>query len=189
VRPWWCALVLLPCLASLCSGQTLGDAAQQEHARREKLGKTGGPSRTLTDDDLAAGKSKTAKPDATPPAPTEDEDALAPDRDAELPATHIQAETEVTASSEGKEEYWRGRAAQAKNRLAVAQQRYDSLQRQIHFGQPERYNQNGQRVIYSIYQMKEKADAAEAELHAAEQSLEDLYTDARRAGALPGWLR
>jgi hypothetical protein len=188
VRSWWCALGLLPCLASLCSGQSLGDAAQKERARREKVGKTGAPARTLTDDDLAAGKSKAAKPVETPPASTEDEDVEAPDRDAELPVTHVLVETEESAPSAG-EAYWRGRAAQAKNRLAVAQQRYDSLQRQIHFGQPGRYNQNGQRVIYSIYQMKEKADAAEAELHAAEQALEDLYTDARRAGALPGWLR
>jgi len=37
--------------------------------------------------------------------------------------------------------------------------------------------------------MKDKADAAEAELRAAEKALEDLFEDARHAGALPGWPR
>jgi hypothetical protein len=44
-------------------------------------------------------------------------------------------------------------------------------------------------VIDSIYQMKEKADAADVELQAARKALEDQYDAARRARALPGWLR
>lgn len=87
------------------------------------------------------------------------------------------------------EAYWHGRLEAAKARIAEARYRFDRLQRMIVIGQPMQTDSRGGHVIYSIYQMKEKADAAEAELGAAGKALEDLYTEARRAGALPGWLR
>jgi hypothetical protein len=73
--------------------------------------------------------------------------------------------------------------------VEAAQRRRDALQRMIIIGQPARYDANGQRVIYSSQQMKEKADAADAALATAQADLEKLLDEGRHAGALPGWLR
>jgi hypothetical protein len=51
------------------------------------------------------------------------------------------------------------------------------------------YDANGLRVIYSQQQMKVMADAAQIHIEAARKDLDDLLDQARRAGALPGWLR
>ena len=59
----------------------------------------------------------------------------------------------------------------------------------IRFGQTGSYDTNGRRVIYSIHQMKAIADAAAAELAAAQAALEGVLEEGRRAGAQPGWLR
>jgi hypothetical protein len=50
-------------------------------------------------------------------------------------------------------------------------------------------DENGRRVIYSNQQLKAKADQAQAELAAAQGAMESLLDEARRKGALPGWLR
>ena len=87
------------------------------------------------------------------------------------------------------EQFWRGRSAQARVRLEAAQSQYDRLQRAIRMGQPAMYDGNGQRVQYSAQDLKAMADAAEAELAAAQAGLDAVLEEGRRAGALPGWLR
>lgn len=184
-------LGLVLCLPSVGVGQSLGTAAQKEHERREKVEKAGGPARTVKDEDLASNRGKVANQAQPPLAPApEGEGEDTPDGEPAIPVTHYLGEGSVTAPPAGNnEEFWRGRVAAARGRIATAQRTSDSLQRQIRFGQPAHYNESGQRVIYSIYQMKAKADAAEAELKAAEKAIEDLYAEARHEGALPGWLR
>jgi hypothetical protein len=179
-----CTLVL----STPAAAQSLGDAARKERDRRDRIERTRAPSRTLTDEDLASNKGTLANSTETAPAPPEDgEDGEASVGEAfPVPTSLRLPEGPQTANGE---EYWRGRVAQARGRIAEARMRHESLQRQIRFGQPELHDRNGQRVIYSIHQMKQRADAAEAELRSAEAALEDLFVEARRAGALPGWLR
>lgn len=188
----WFALVSLLALAQLAGAQSLGDAARKEGERREGLRKAGASARTLTDADLASTKAAAANDTSASEGdsaenPDEPEPASAQES-RPVSRTSSQAGSEAVAPARG-EGYWRGRVTEARVRIAAARRRYDSLQRMIAIGQPAQYNKNGQRVIYSIYQMKEIADAAEAELRAAEKALEDLYDEARHAGALPGWLR
>ena len=167
-------LVLLPAMAG---GQSLGSAAAKERDRREKLRTTGKTSRPLTEDDLANTKGQLANDPNAPPA------ASPPSR----PATADPVETEDARAD--VEEYWRGRVAEARARLREAQEAHDYMQRVIRLGQPEMRDKNGRIVIYSNQQLKAKADAAEAALAAAKAALESLVEDARRKGALPGWLR
>src|SRR5262245_30264295 len=178
-------------LPALAAPQSLGDAARKERERREAVEKNTPPVRTVTDEDLAANKGEVAnRPEPARVEPPQDDEGRNPD----LPPDSVKPLYPITAERKGApqespEDYWRGRVAAAQERIARAEGRHMSLQRQIHFGQPRRYNENGQVVIYSQQTMKERADAAEAELLAAKQALEDLYDEARRAGALPGWLR
>jgi hypothetical protein len=182
--PWGLALCLLA-LPTLVLGQSLGDVARKERDRREKAGKTGVATRTLSEADLATTKGQLANdPGAADPAAAEEEGESP--RRSEAARSSVAAEPSTAPSQEA---YWRERAGQARSRVAAADRRYNTLQRMIQYGQPLMYDKNGRRVIYSVHTMKSRADEAEAELRAAEKALEELADEARRAGALPGWLR
>lgn len=169
------ALALGGASRGLADSDPLAEAAKKEQERRQKLKKAGAVERTFTEEDLAHTKGKLANEptggtpgDATPVGGKKLADPERPDT---------------------KEQYWRTRAAAARARVEGAQRRRDALQRMIIIGQPARYDANGQRVIYSSQQMKEKADAADAALATAQADLEKLLDEGRHAGALPGWLR
>jgi len=183
---FWGAVACLVALPALAGGQSLGDAAKKERERRDKLRQAGSSARTLTQEDLATTKARLANDPNQPVAGEKGEASKQPAR--ESPGGR-NADGPEAASPKGGEEYWRGRVAQARGRVAAAQRRYDAFQRMIRLGQPGAYDENGNRVIYSIYQMKEKADAAAAELASAQAALENVLEEGRRAGAQPGWLR
>jgi hypothetical protein len=177
------ALCLLA-LPALAVGQSLGEVARKERERREKLEKEGKAARTLTEEDLASAKGGLAnEPD---PSAGETEEPQRTPRPSKARASRGRSAAPAAAS---QEEYWRGRVGQARNRVEQAERRYRSLDRMIRIGQPARYDENGKRVIHSQQRMKAMADEAEADLRDAEKALEDLLEEARKAGALPGWLR
>jgi hypothetical protein len=180
---WSLALCLLA-IPGLALGQSLGDVARKERQRRERPGENVPVSRTLTEDDLATTRGRLANDPGEPVAGTQEVQETS--RSAESPAPVVAA---ASPSPTSQEAYWRGRARQARDRVAAADRRYRSLLRMIQYGQPLMFDANGRRVIDSAQAMKARADRAESELHAAEKALENLADEARRAGALPGWLR
>jgi hypothetical protein len=181
----WFTLV---CLLAVAAGQSLGDAAKKEDARREKVRQAGGSARTFTQDDLSTTPGRLAN---DPNAPAANGDTAAPAaKPSPAPGSpRSPRRSPVEAPAEGTEDYWRGRATAARTRVDMARYRHEELQRMIHLGQPETHDQNGRRVMYSPQQLKAQADAAATELSAAEKALENLLDEARRSGALPGWLR
>lgn len=176
----WGVLAAIASLAGFIEAQSLGDAARKERERREKARGSGAAARTITEEDLAANKGALANDPRERPAARADA--------AETPAKPEPARAQPSPEKRG-EEYWRSRVAQARSRLDTAQRRRDEFRMAVQWGQAEQYDENGKRVIHSIYKMKELADAADRELAAARPALEDLLEEARRAGALPGWLR
>jgi hypothetical protein len=176
-------VVVLPALAS---GQSLGDVAKKEQERREKLRRAGAATKTLTEEDLATTKGTLAN---DPNAPAAGDDAGASNAAAPSEAEGSAGGEDRQGASASGEDYWRGRLAQARARLRTAQGRHDFMQQVIRRGQPVMLDENGRRVIYSNQQLKAKADQAQAELAAAQGAMESLLDEARRKGALPGWLR
>jgi hypothetical protein len=180
-------LVFLMTLPALAAGQSLGDAAKKERERRTKVRESGAGAKTVTEEELAANKGKLANDPKAKPATAADVNPTPPDQGAaarprQAPAPAIPARDQ--------EQYWRARAAAARERVEVAEKRVLALERMIRFGQAAEYEAtNPAPNIVSIYRMKESADAAAAELTAAQANLEAVLTEARRAGALPGWLR
>jgi len=159
----------------------LGEAARQEREQRKK---TTTEVKVVTEDELASNKGQLANdPGVADPGPPPETRVAARPFEAEVPGIDI-----LTASMSA-EEFWRTQARRARNRLALAKRRYKAIERQIRIGQPAVYDQNGRRVINSVHAMKAWADEGEAEVRAAEKALADLREEARRAGALPGWLR
>jgi hypothetical protein len=181
----WCAAACLVALPAFAYGQSLGEAARKERERREKTREAGGSARTLTEEDLATTKGTLANDPKAPPATTAAPRTTGTTSGSGLAYSPIP----VGASPETREEYWRRRVAQAQARVEQARRRNDAFQLMIRFGQAGSYDANGRRVIYSIHQMKAMADAAAAELAAAQAALEGVLEDGRRSGAQPGWLR
>jgi len=183
----WVTGVCLIVLPVLAAGQSLGDAAKKEQARREKVQHAGGRAPAFTEEDLSS----------TPGRLANDPNELPVNSEAGAPAAETRPASAAGRSPlrpqagppETPEAYWRGRFRAASARVELARRQYDTLQRMIRFGQPARHDANGRVVIYSIHQLKAQADLAAAELAAAEKALESLLDEARRAGALPGWLR
>ncbi len=188
---WACIVAGLAILPALVAGQSLGDAAKKENDRRDKLRKAGVTSRTLTEEDLATTKGRLANDPREQTGTRADGDgtkreATASRRVVSAPDGALSGDSD---RSDEKEQYWRGRAAEARARVEDAQRRNDALERMIRLGQPAHYDANGRRVIYSTHQMKSMADAAAAELASAQAALENVLEEGRRAGAQPGWLR
>jgi hypothetical protein len=177
--------VCLVALPAFAGGQSLGEAARKERERREKTREASGSTRTLTEDDLATTKGTLANDPNAQPATA----VAPPSAGAANGSGPIRPATSAAPSPESQEAYWRRRVAQAQARVDQARRRHDSLQRMIHVGQGAMYDANGRQVIYSIHQMKTMADAAAADLGAAEAALERVQEEGRRSGAQPGWLR
>ena len=98
-------------------------------------------------------------------------------------------------SDEGKEPYWRGRANDRRAAIAEAEVRVSDLQKRLsalyldaeptNLRDPNRM----QTRQAEIAKVGDDLAAAQRELAAARKALTDLEEEARRAGALPGWLR
>jgi len=187
-------LLFLLAVPGLAGGQSLGEAARREREKREKRPKTETSARPLTEADLASTRGRLAN--ERDPAPADEPEASAaalPSPSSPNPAEAAGAETaaaeEEAAARALAERSWRARVASARTRVDIAQQRYDDYDRMIRIGQPAYYDAAGKRVLMSAQGLKALADEAQAELAEAKQALEDLLEAARRAGALPGWLR
>jgi hypothetical protein len=177
-------LVLAPALAA---PQSLGDAAKKEQERRDRLRQKGAPMRPLTEEDLATAKGTLANEPTAETAGSGEGETRAGGGGAATRGGLLEVANDAPARS--GEGYWRGRVARARARIAAAQRRLDALQLMIRFGQPAAYDENGKRVMYSVHQLKGKADQAAADLAAARQAVEDVLEEGRRAGAPPGWFR
>jgi hypothetical protein len=187
LRAGW-LLSILVVVPALAAGQSLGEAARKEQKRRDGLRQKGVHSRPLTEEDLATTKGTVANEPTQGAAASPDGEAAPANDGAAAPGTSL-LEVMGDASSQSGEAYWRGRAARTRARIREAERRHEALQLMIRFGQPAMYDENGKRVMYSVHQLKGKADQAAADLAAARQALEDLLEEGRRAGALPGWFR
>ncbi len=174
-----CAVLSLLLLPAVALPQSLGDAAKKEEERRQAARARGGSAAAVvTEKELKASKGETL---STPGGATRTGRPTTSTRDRSL-----DADAEQRAKSEAS---WRQRVAAARARVEAAQALYDALDRAIRLGQAGERDGNGQILIYSAQSMKAMADAAQAEVAAAKKALDDLLEEARRAGALPGWLR
>jgi hypothetical protein len=181
-------ILLLSLVPSWAVAQdSLADAAQKERQRREKAAQAGAHPKVLTEDDLAAAKGQVANAASTTasPAPA----LVAPAPGSQNRPTPVRPAANAAPDLGKNEAYWRGRHAAAKARLDGAQKRWFAMERVIHGGQPMQYDASGRLVMYANSALKQMADQAEAELNAARKAMDDLEEEARKAGALPGWVR
>jgi hypothetical protein len=104
------------------------------------------------------------------------------------------SEPEGGGSPEGAEEYWRGEARRLHERVAQIKEAIARLEAENRKLESDFYSWDDgayrDRVIKPAWdKAREDLASAKKDLPVAEKDLEDLPERARRAGALPGWLR
>ena len=184
-------LALLLAFGPAAWGQSLGEVARKEKERRQKAGPTGP---AFTDDDLRgygegdpAAKGKAGAPDKSTASGKASGDKAAKDGAAR------------GGEGAGDETYWRSRAKAARAAVEAAAARVAQAEAAAQ-GAPAgiRQPQPGDVLTQVPPPVVTDADhraaetalaAARRELERAKKALADLEDEARRKGALPGWLR
>lgn len=98
------------------------------------------------------------------------------------------------APAEGTEEYWRGETRRLRDRVAALKETITRLENDTKKLEGDFYSWDDgayrDRVIKPAWdKAREELATARKELPVAEKDLADLPDRARRAGALPGWIR
>jgi hypothetical protein len=176
-------LALLPAPAS---AQSLGAAARKEEERRQKNKEKGVKAPLFDDSKISKKEPPSPSPAASPGTTT----AAAPSK---APATAAATESSLDdAEAEQRrkqEEMWRGRMTAARARRDETKKAYDYLNSLV-LGPGEYYvDDKGQVIVRDVEQLRQMITEAKAQWDAAEKAIGDLEDSARRAGALPGWLR
>jgi hypothetical protein len=172
-------------IVSGTNGQAFSDVVRA--ASEAKIRKEPKPSVAITNDNLVTdpkkGRLTTVAPRSVPPAPA---------GKALVGATPTPAPPAVP--SEGSEAEWRERARAARRQVEEGKARVYQLEGDAAALEKDFYRwDDGQYrdgVIKPAWEKKKKElEEARKELAAAEKDLADLPELARKAGALPGWIR
>jgi hypothetical protein len=177
-----CLPLVLALLPAPGSAQSLGAAARKEEERRQK-NKEKGVKAPLFDD------ARIAKKEPASPAP-----AASPGTAAAAPAAPADSNESSLGDAEEEqrrqqEAMWRSRMTAARARRDEAKKRYDYLN-SLFLGPNEYFvDDKGKVLVRDIDHLRQLIAQAKTEWDAAEKAIVDLEDSARRAGALPGWLR
>jgi hypothetical protein len=180
--------------AGLASAQSLGEIAEKEKQRRKAAEEKRGKARTLTNDDLARTKGRLANdPGAAVPASPAPSAAPAP-ADARSGVYRRAASEEDAGTPEGArdEVYWRNQARQRRAEVARLTQVVayaESLANAMAYGAPRLSDDGLTDWQAKRAQVLRDLETARQQLKQAQQALAGLEDEARRAGALPAWVR
>ena len=195
-RPFAVLIAAVVCLAGVvparAMGQSLADAARAEEARRQKNHEKGVKAEVVDDKALAAasGKAGTLNVVGTPGKTPATVESSGTGSGTEPAGSAAATPPAGAATRDGRgESYWRARVREAEAELAEAQAAYDELASMSLVSGEVYQDANGKTVIHSLGELRAMTARAKAERDAAKKALEDVHEDARRSGALPGWLR
>lgn len=178
--------LFIAAMGSMLYAQSLADLAKQEKERRKEVQ----DAKVITGEDAARYRTQTTEPAAEQPAVRE-----APEKNGSAekakPGT---ADPDEPVDFEGRpESYWRKTMAEARQRVADLEKEATALVLKINSLQTQFYNEDdpykregiGRELNKSFYEQ----DTNKEELAKAKDVLQDLEKEARKSGALPGWLR
>ena len=176
--------------ASLASGQSLGEVARREEARRRTIKE---PSKVYTNADLRGGGRSTPPP--VPPASAEPPQSPEPGAQADTapPADPKTTSQETAAAPSKNEAYWRDRITQARTDVDRTRTYLDALQSRINALTTDFVNRDdpAQRTVIESDRRKalSELNRLESEFDKQVKAIDDIQEEARRAGVPPGWLR
>jgi len=172
-------------VVAVAAGQSLGDVARTEEARRKSVK---APGKIYTNDRLKPSDMPAPPPSpAAPASPTPSTAATPPAAD-KAPTTPAPDGTAVR-----DEKYWRGRIDAARTALQRAQTFQDALQTRVNTLSADFVNRDdpAQRNVIATERQKAIAelDRVKQDITAAQKAITDTQEEARRANVPPGWLR
>lgn len=190
---WVCLTALMIAIAVLLvfgPAMTAMAGPAQEKGQEEPEKKKEQPKKYTNDDLKTAPSSPGSGDDSIPPDAGEGEDPADPDTDAADPWDSVGMATD----SQGRgEDYWRQAMTQARAAVDSARKNRDQLQGEMNRNRVDftAIDDPAARALVHGRLEELHTELAEAEqaLADAEQAFRDLQEDARRSGALPGWLR
>jgi hypothetical protein len=169
------------------SDSALMKAAKKERERREKTKAAGKPVKSFTNQDIEDFKIKN-KDYETSSGETEGETT-----EQAVEETSTEQATTTTKDPSQDEEGWRKRSHDAAERTRAAEEKLEKLQSDVNaltqafYAESDGVAQRGQIEAERNARLNE-LEATKRELETAKQAQEDLRDEARRAGALPGWI-
>jgi hypothetical protein len=175
-------------LVQPASGESLGAAAKREKERRARNKEAGVTARVVDPNEIGTYQDPAAEETGSETSPKASSSFVGSPSDAR-PAP---------SAKQTDESLWRARKAQVRDSIARAQKEYDeAMAMPLKQAGPDRYREHDGMISWgpdpSFAQENEKIFArrrqAQANLERARQAEPQLEEDARRAGALPGWLR
>ncbi|PYV04957.1 MAG: hypothetical protein DMG10_06440 [Acidobacteria bacterium] len=184
-------------MAVLGYGQSLGDVAKKEKERREKM-KAG--SRVITNDDTvkyANGPVTTTTPPAPPAgAPAAAKEKAEPAKPAgETPNAGAGAKPkpdEATDFQGRPESFWRQTFADARQKVKELENKENVLVLKVNDLQNRFFRTDDgfqrQAIQAELQKTFTERDQTSADLAKAKAQLDDLEKEARKSGALPGWI-
>jgi hypothetical protein len=178
------AIGLMAAISATAAGQSLGELAKKEQARRNAVKSSG---KVLTNDSLASGPRSSVPPSASGQSP-----AAVPSPAGSIPAAAT-AEKPVPESTQQSEKAWRARMQAARDALQRSQMFADALQSQIN-GLTADFTARddpAQRAVVAANRQKALAelDRVKNDIVQQTKAIADIQSEARRAGVPPGWLR
>ena len=188
-------LILTVAATVVANGQSLGELAKQEEARRKAI-KTSG--KVYTNESIRGQAVPSRPAPATAPASAASPPPASPA--AEPPSTKPQnsAASKTSAppveTAEVKDEaYWKKRIQSARDQLGRAQMFADALQTRINVLSADFVARDdpAQRAVIATDRQKALAelDRVKQEIGQFTKAIAEIQTDARRANVPPGWLR
>ncbi len=173
--------------AAITFPQSLGDLAKKEKERRDNVGADG---KVITNNDTSR-YSNGAVTTGTPPTPTPP-DKKTGDKAAVAESGNKEQNDEPVDFEGRPESYWRQTFADARKRVADLENQANVLVLKIVDLQTQFYREadgfRQQTIQRDIQKSFYEQDANKEELAKAKALLQDLEKEARKSGALPGWL-
>jgi len=190
---WVCltaVLMVITVLLVLGPAMTAMAGPAQEKGQEEPEKKKEQPKKYTNDDLKTAPSSPGSGDDSIPPDADEGEDPADPDAEAANPWDDVGVATDGQGRGEA---HWRQAMTDARAAVEGARSNRDLLQSEMNRNRVDFTAIDDPAARALVHERLEAlhTELAEAEqaLTDAEQALRDLKEDARRSGALPGWLR
>jgi hypothetical protein len=187
-------LILLIAVPVLTRAQSLGEVAKREQEKQEKKKKSGKPPatvKTYTEEDLK--KARESESGAVTVLPENGNVGSAPS--ASDDGESASGEGRAAGGGRRNEAYWRGRATRLREAVEEADNKVKELEARItalrndlnptNLQDPNRLQTRDRELREAM----DSLDATRREAETARKALADLDDEARRAGAMPGWVR
>jgi hypothetical protein len=187
------ALAAALILVSVTAGfsQSLAELAKKEKERRAKIK---ADSKIITDVDAAkykGGAVTTGTPAETAPVPAQEKPGMSPGQG--TPAVGEASADEPVDFQGRPESFWRQTMTDARQRVTSLENETNVLVLRLADLQNKFYQEadgfKQQQIQREIQKAIYEQDQNKLELAKARQQLQDLETEARKSGALPGWLK